>query len=227
MAHRIPECFRRLPRQSAAGLICNRHGQHDRDLKAKLFEKILHRIDGGLGVERVKDRLNQDGINAALDQAARRIAIGFGKTIKVGIAFARIINIGRDRGGPVGRPDGTGNKARLVCARRRISTIARQLCPLNIQLISEIFHRVIALGNGRCGECIGLNDICTRLKIGAVHVLDDLRARQNENVIIAPDVLGPISEPRTAIARLVQLIALDERPRCPVQHQNALAKRLF
>ncbi len=59
MADRVVECLERLARQRAPGRIGDRPGDHDGDCRAARLEQRLERVDSGLGVERVEDRLDE------------------------------------------------------------------------------------------------------------------------------------------------------------------------
>ena len=76
VAHRIPERGRRLAGQHAAGTVGDGAGDHHRHVDAALLADLGDGVDRGLGVERVEDRLDQQQIDAAVDQAARLLAIG-------------------------------------------------------------------------------------------------------------------------------------------------------
>ena len=67
----------------------------DRHAHAGLIEQRERRVDGGLGVQRVDDRLDQQQIDAAEQQRARRVQVGRHQLIEVDAAEARIVDIGR------------------------------------------------------------------------------------------------------------------------------------
>ena len=67
-----------------------------------------------LGVERVEDGLDQEQVGAAVDQAADLLAIGGAQIVEGDGAEAGIVDVGRDRGGAVGRADRAGDEARLA-----------------------------------------------------------------------------------------------------------------
>ena len=46
---------------------------HDRQALAHSREDFLDRVDGGLGVQRIEDRLDHEEIGAAFDQRARGV----------------------------------------------------------------------------------------------------------------------------------------------------------
>ena len=138
--HRVPERFRRLARQRAARAVGDGAGDHQRQLDAHLVEHLEHREAGGLGVERVEDRLDQQHVGAALDQAARLLGVGLAQLVERDVAEARIVDVGRDRRGAVGRPDGAGDEARLVAASwpsTCIGRLARQPGGGDVHLVAE------------------------------------------------------------------------------------------
>jgi hypothetical protein len=51
---------------------------------------------------------------------------------------------------------------------------------------------------------------------------DDLRLTQHEQIVVALHELGKVSEPRAAIAGLVQLVPLDHGAHGAVDEQDAL-----
>ena len=126
MAHRMPEGGRRLARQRAAGQIGDRAGDHHRQADALLVEDFLGGEDRRLGVQRVEDRLDQDDVGAAVDQAAQLLAIGDAQIVEGDGAVAGIVDVGRDRGGAVGRPERAGDEAALAVDLLRPAIAARR-----------------------------------------------------------------------------------------------------
>ena len=83
--------------------------------------------DRGLGVERVEDGLDQERIDAAGEQPAHLLGIGDAQLVEGDGAKAGIGDVGRDRGGAVGRADGAGDEARAaVLVLRDPRGLARQ-----------------------------------------------------------------------------------------------------
>ena len=64
-----------LARQRAAAEIGDRHRDEDRQPRALFLEHVLDRDDAGLGVERVEDRLEQEEVGAAIDEATHLILV--------------------------------------------------------------------------------------------------------------------------------------------------------
>jgi hypothetical protein len=52
------------------------------------------RIQRGLGVERVEDGLDHEGVGAAVDQALDGFAVGVAQLVEAGVAEARIVDVG-------------------------------------------------------------------------------------------------------------------------------------
>ena len=112
MAHRMPEGFRRLAGQRAARQIGDGAGNPHRQALAQFVEHFLDGEDRGLGVQRVEHGLDHQDVGAAADQAACRLEIGRAQIVEGDVAEGRIVHVGRDRGGAVGRAQHAGDQAR-------------------------------------------------------------------------------------------------------------------
>ena len=64
----VPEGLDRMARQVAAGEVGHSHRDHDRQVAAERRFGFLGGHDGGLGVQRVEHRLDQDEVGAAFEQ---------------------------------------------------------------------------------------------------------------------------------------------------------------
>jgi hypothetical protein len=102
-----------------------------------------------------------------------------------------------------------------------IAGFSRQTGAFQVQLISQVLHAVIGLGDGGGGKGIGFNDIRARFQIVDMDLADGVRHCQAEKVIVALDVRRPVLETLAAIGCLVQFEQLDFSPHGSVQHQNA------
>ena len=82
-----------------------------------------------LGVERVEDRLDDQKIGAALDQRGRGFGIGLAQLVEAHRAKTRIVDVGRNRGGAIGWPQGAGDEAARIpsfcCAASAASRASR------------------------------------------------------------------------------------------------------
>ena len=94
-------------------------------------------------------------------------------------------------------------------------------------VIGQILHMVIGQRDALRVERIRFDDIGVRAEILAVDFLDDRGLRQNEQIVIALDVLRVILKAFAAIVTFAELVFLDHRAHGTVDDQNALACSLF
>ena len=112
--HRIPERFRQLPRQQAAGFVGDGARDHHGHVDAARFGDFGDRVERRLGVQRIEDGLDQQQVGAAVEQAVDLFAIGLAQIVEGDGAIAGVGDVGRDRGGAVGRAQRAGDEARLA-----------------------------------------------------------------------------------------------------------------
>src|SRR5690606_5257371 len=112
MIQRIPEGFNGLAGQGSAAGIGNGAGNHDRQFEIQFLENVLNRKNRSLGVQCVKNGLDQDDVSAATDQAFGSHFIVSYQSIKIGITEAWIVDVRGERRCTAGRSNDTGNKAR-------------------------------------------------------------------------------------------------------------------
>ncbi|MPL88384.1 hypothetical protein SDC9_34404 [bioreactor metagenome] len=231
--HRIPEGGRRLARERAPRGVGDRARDHQRQPRAMFGEGLETGEDRGLGIQRVEDRLDQDQVRAAGDQAADLFAIGAAQVVEGDGAIARVVHVGADRGGAVGGPDGAGDEARpAVLGLGAVHRPAGQAGALAVQLEHLVFHAVIGLCDGGRGKRVGLDDIGAGAGIAQVDLLDRLGLGQDQQVVVAllrlvrMDVAGAPAA-AAGIILFAQAKALDLRAHGAVEDQDALAgKRL-
>ena len=186
MAHRMPEGGRRLAGQRAARAVGDRAGDHDRQPHAALGEDLLASEDRRLGVERVEDRLDQDQVGAAVDQAIDLLAIGDAQFVEGDRAIAGIVDVRRHRGGAVGRPDRAGDEPALAVRLFRLDRGAPgEPRAVAVEFVYRVLHAVIRLGDAGRGEGVGLQDVGARHRIGEMDVLDRLRLGEGQQVVVA------------------------------------------
>jgi hypothetical protein len=75
-------------------------------------KSLLDGEDRGLGVEGVEDRLDQQQVGAAVDQAVGGCSVGRDQLVEGDVARARVVDVRRDRGGAVGGAERAGDEAR-------------------------------------------------------------------------------------------------------------------
>ena len=222
--HRIPERFRQLARQQAAGFVGDGARDHHGHVDAARFGDFGDRVERRLGVQRVEDGFDQQQIGAAVEQAVDLLAIGLAQIVEGDGAVAGIGNVGRDRGGAVGRAERAGDKARLaVFGGDALGGGARELGAVAVELIGEVRHVVVGLRDRGRGERVGGDDVGAGAQIFGVDVLDRLRLGQDQQIVVAADVAMEIRETLAAKRGLVILQALDHGAHGAVEHQDAFA----
>ena len=226
VAQRMPEGGRRLARQRAAGKVGDRAGDHQRQAHALGGEGLLAGEHRRLGVERVEDRLDQDEVGAAVDQAGDLLGIGLAQHVEGDGAEAGIVDVGRDRGGAVGRPERAGDEAALAVDALGLERgAAGEAGGVAVELVDHRLHAVVGLGDRRRGKGVGLQDVGAGERIGEVDVLDRLRLGQGQQIVVALEGAFAAGEALAAELALVEAEVLDLGPHRAVEDQHALARR--
>ena len=225
MTHRVPERGRGLAGQETARKIRDGAGDHQRNAHAARLRHLGDGADGGLGIKRVEDRLDQEKIGAAFDQAVDLLRIGDAQLIEGDGAEARIGDVGRDRGGAVGGADGAGHETRTaVLGLRDRGGGAGELGAFAIQFVRELGQAIIGLRDRGRGERVGRDDVGAGAIIGEMDVAHRRRLRQNQKIVIAAHLAVPGIEAGAPIALLVELELLDHGAHGAVEHQDALGR---
>ena len=94
MADRIPERLGCLARERAARRVGNRARYHDGQLDVRGAEGALEAHDRGFRIERIEDRLDEQEIDAALDQRRRRNFVSNGQFVEGDIAESGVVDVG-------------------------------------------------------------------------------------------------------------------------------------
>ena len=224
MAHRVPEGLGRLAGERAAGQVGDRARDHDRQLDALFLEHFARGEDRGLGVQRVEDRLDEDDVGAAVDEAAHLIGIGEPQVVEGDGAVAGIVDVGRDGGGAVGRAERAGDEAApAVLLLRPQAGAAGKARAVAVEFVDHVLHAVVGLGDRCGGEGVGLEDVGAGERIAVVDVLDRARLGQRQQVVVALLVAGAVAEACSPEILLHQLQRLDFRAHRAVEHEDALA----
>ena len=229
VAQRVPEGLGRLAGQRAAGGVGDRSGNHHRPTPTGLLEMLLDREQRGLGVERVEDRFDQQDVRATIAEAADGFTIGINQLIEAGVAIARIIHVWRDRRRARSRAEYPGNETRLRWTVRGefVAHLSRELCAGEVQLIHNAFELVVGLRNRRGVEGIGFDDVSTGGKILGVNTANDLGPRQQQQVVVALQIVLMIGEARIAKVALFQPVALNHCAHGAIKDENALFEQGF
>ena len=221
---RIPERLRQLAGKKPAGFVGdgarNYHGNVDTARLGDLRDGIERR----LGVQGIEDGFQQQQIDAAVEQAVDLLAIGLAQVIEADGAEAGVGDVGRDRGGPVGRADRAGDKARLaVLGTDAGRGVTRQFCAFKVHLIGDARKVVVGLRDRGRRKGVGGDDIGAGAEIAGVNILDRAGLGQDQEVVVASEVAMEIPEAVAAKCRLIVFERLDHGAHGTIEHQNALA----
>jgi hypothetical protein len=229
MRHRVPERLGGLPGKRAPAGIRDRARDHDRPAAAVLLEELLAGEDRGLGVQGVEHRLDQQQVRAAGDQPLDGNAVIRGETIERDVAKARIVHIGRQRGGAAGRPEHAGDEARLVrlAGGELVGGEAGDARTGLVQFAHDVLQFVVGLRHGGRVEGVGLDDIGTGREVGRVDFPDHVRARQRQEVVVATQRYRVAGKARAAEVGFLQTIALDHRAHGAIEHEDAFGDGLL
>ena len=94
MPYRIPKRLGGLARQGASRRIGDRSRDDDRQIDAGAVQDFAYCEQGRLGIQRVENGFDQYGVDAAVDQRARRFGIPGHQLIECNVAKARIVHVG-------------------------------------------------------------------------------------------------------------------------------------
>ena len=227
VAHRMPEGGRRLARQRAPGAVGDRAGDHDRQAHAALGEDLLAGENGRLGVQRVEDRLDQDEVGAAVDQAADLLGVGDLEVVEGDGAVARIVDVGRQRGRAVGGPERAGDEASPAVRPLRLDRRAPgEPGAVAVEFVDHVLHAVVGLGDRGRGKGVGLEDVRAGHGVGEMDVLDRLRLGQRQKVVVPLQMAFARHEPVAAEMGLGEAELLDLRAHRAVENEDPPLRRL-
>jgi hypothetical protein len=225
---RIPERLGDLAGQGAARSIGDRPGDHHRPATTALLEQGLHGIDGGLRVQSVEDRLDQEQIDAPFDQAVRLLQIRIDELHERDVPGAGIVDVRRDRSSPVGRAERPGDVPRSgrIGVGELIAHRPGQPRRFDVQLVRERLHAVVGQRDALRIERIGLDEVRAGFEVPAVDRGDRFGLGQRQKIVVALEVATPVGEPLTPILRLAERVRLNHRAHRAVEQQDPGTKKL-
>ncbi len=128
--------------------------------RAGAGERTAGGDDGRLGVQRVEDRLDQQHVDAAVDERLDLLLVRGGEGGERDRAVAGVFDARRDRQRHVGRADGAGDEPlAAVAALRLLGRLAGDAGGSDVQLVDDLVRPVVALGDAGAGERVGLDDV--------------------------------------------------------------------
>jgi hypothetical protein len=225
MHHRHPECVDRLPGQGPPAAIGDGRRQDDGHLAVRVYFGCCEQRR--LGAQRIDDRLDEQHVDAAVNQAAHLLRERVLHPIERDGAERGIVDVRRNRQRLVGRPNRACYEARFLRGRPLVGGLPRELRRLDVQLVHERLERIVGLRDRRPTERVRLDDVGTGLEVLLVYREDDVRARQHQHVVVAAQLFRVRCEALAAEIFFGQLMALNHRAHRPIEHEDALGQNMF
>ena len=225
MPDRMPERGRRLPGERAPGTVGDGAGNHDRQTHAALVKNVFAGEDRGLGVQRVKNGLDQNEIGAAVDEADDLLRIGVAEFVEGHRAVAGIVDVRRHRGRAVGRSERAGDEAGPAVDPFRLQGgAAGEPRAVAIELVDAVLHAVVGLRDTGRGKGVGFEYVGAGQRIFVVNVLDRLRLGEGQKVVVALLMAVAARKPFAAEFRLLKAKPLDLGAHGAVDDEDALRR---
>ena len=165
-----------------------------------LLEERLEREDRRLGVERVEDRLDEQHVGAAVDQAAGLLEVGLDELVVGDVAGAGVVDVGGDGRRAVGRAEGAERRsaAGRACARSsRRSLGAGERGRGEVHLVGERPPCRSRRARSRCAlKVLVSSRSAPASRYVAVDAADDVGLGQRQQVVVA--LAGRSASRRTA-----------------------------
>ena len=212
--NRLPERRRRLSGQRATRPVGDRAGDHQRDVGPTASHHPPRREDGGLGVQRVEDRLDHQRIDTTVEQAVDLLVVRVGDVGEGHGSVARVLDARRDRERHVGRSDGTRDEPpHAIPAGRLVRCFAGDARRREVD-VAHVFDRpVVSLRDARRREGVGLDDVGAGEQVAQVDLAHRVGLGQHQQVVVAGEITGMRLEAFAAEGHVVE--AECPGSRCP------------
>ncbi|SKZ26897.1 Uncharacterised protein [Mycobacteroides abscessus subsp. abscessus] len=139
----IPECLGDLAGQRPAGRIGNSARDDDRPAPPALLEQRLDGEHRRFGIQRVEDGLHEDDVGTTVDQAVGCFEVGGDQLVIGDVAGSGVVDVRRNRRGPGGGSQRSGDIAGLGRGAVLVGGNPRQRGTGVIQLVAQLFHAVV------------------------------------------------------------------------------------
>ena len=224
MRNGIPESLHRLPCHAPIAARLNEGDRsHDWDGKAQVLHQFFNGKESRLGIERIKNGFNDEEIHSPLDQSFGLLVIGLHQLGIGNVTSRRIVIVGGYRSGLGRGPDGPGHP----CVGPRmafhvgIGSLTCHSATRFSQLGSQRNHVIVSQGDGLSIEGVGFDNVGPSFEVGQMNVTNHLRASQIQQVVVALEILTPISKALSPEIGLLQLAHLDHGAHRTIQKDDA------
>ena len=135
----------RLSAECTPGQVADGDREHERQFYAFLLHRTHRSIDGTLGIERIEDRLYQQGIHPTLDQTVHLFLVSLEQLIVGQFPGSRVTHVGRHRQRLVRRSDAACHKPRFLRRGVFIGQPTGYPSPFEGHLPSFMFQMIVGL----------------------------------------------------------------------------------
>ncbi len=200
--------------QHAAGDV-ERDGGHDRDRSARRGSGLAGAENGCLGLENVLLRLDDEDVDATLDERGGLLAVHGHKVCEPQPAHRRIARGGQEAGGA----HAPGNEARTPVGGILVGDPPGEARGRDVQVGGDVALTPLLESRARRLERAGLDDVAPRLEKSAVHPLDDLRRMDGKTV-------HPALQPGSAVVVDAGVLGMEAGAHGAVKDEHTLAQRV-
>ena len=178
----------------------DRHLGLERDAAAVPAHRAVRGVDRGLGAEQVVHRLDDEQVDAALEQPVGELLVRGAQVVEADLAERRELRA---------RPHRARDPPRRAPASRNSSATSRAIVALaRRELERPVRDAVLGEHDREAAERVGLDDVDADVEERAVQLLDDVGPRRAEHLVAA-------LERRAAEVVGAQLGELEVRARSP------------
>ena len=212
VGHGVPERFVGLAGESAAGVVHDGTGDEDGNLLAPVREELVDGEHRSLGVQGVEDGLNQQHVNATVDERLHLFVVR-GDDLVVGAPAECGVLHGRRHGKRLVRgAHRTRGEAgpRGVLLGHRHAALLGELRRDLVQVVHDVLlvQLVIKLRDHRGVERVRFDDVRPSLEVLHVDLLHNVGAGDHQDVVVALQVVGVVLEPLAPEVFFLELVRL-------------------
>ena len=222
MRDRSVERLNGLAGEVAAAHVDRGEGHQHRDAPALLLEHGLDSVQRRLRVQRIEYGLDQQDVDAAVEQSSHRVRVRIHHLVERDAAVPGIVDIRGDGQRPVCRPNAASDELGLVRTPVRVLVrdLPRQTCRLSVDLVDMRFESELRQPEARGRKCIGRQDVRAGIQVLGLRPLDQAGLRQHQDIDAAPKFPVVVDEPLPPEFALSQPQRLKHYAPGPIHHHD-------
>ena len=155
----------------------------DRKLPASLSHRVEDTRQGRLGLKQVLRGLDQQHIDATLNQSRRLLLISRRHVVESDVPQGRKLRCW---------PNRTRHEPRLVRGGKLRGHFLRQSCRRNVYFRDLVLQFILGQHDARCSEGIGLHHVAPDFEEGRMNVLDEVGTAEHQQFVapfLAPEII--------------------------------------